>query len=74
MPDTAAIVDELRALCGRGLVDAAIRAGLQARREMERVEASQGPEAARRWLAAQRMPAGCFWAEEGGRSVGVKLP
>jgi hypothetical protein len=72
MPVVASIVDELRAAYGAARVNAAIAAGQQARREYLARVASDGPTLANRWLAAQKFPAGCFWAEEGGKEVGVQ--
>lgn len=72
MPVVAAWVDELRAALGAEMVDAAIAAGQQARRRMQQVEIQQGAAAAKEWLQRQRWPAGCFHAEEGGHTVGVR--
>jgi hypothetical protein len=72
MPCTAALVDELRAAYGAERIDAAIAAGQRARREYQARLASDGPTLAKRWLAAQKFPAGSFWAEEGGNQVGVR--
>ena len=74
MPQTAAWIDELREALGRKAIDAAIRAGLNAQREADRIAAAYGPDAATRWLAAQPFLDGSFWAEEGGVSVGVRRP
>jgi hypothetical protein len=72
MPVVAAMVDELRAAYGAERVNAAIAAGQRARREYQARLASDGPTLAKRWLAAQKFPQGCFWAEEGGNEVGVQ--
>lgn len=74
MPQTAQIVDELRAAVGRELVDVAIRAGQQARRQAEQIASTDGQAEADAWLARQTFPTGCFWAEEAGRTVGVRRP
>ena len=71
MPDTAALVDELRAALGREFVDGAIAAGQRARREYQRRVATVGQVGADAWLASQRFPQGCFWAIEGEHQVGV---
>jgi hypothetical protein len=73
MPETAALVDELRAALGREFVDGAIAAGQRARREYQRRVATVGQEAADAWLASQQFPAGAFFAEEAGHQVGVRL-
>lgn len=74
MPLTAEMVDELRALLGAEWVDAAIKAGVQARREYLRLEQEQGKPAADAWLAAQTFPKGAFWAQEGQHTVGMLPP
>ena len=72
MPNTASLVDELRAVLGTEKVDAAIRAGQRARREYAGLVASRGQRQADAWLAGQKFPAGLFWACEGGNEVGVR--
>jgi hypothetical protein len=72
MPVVASMVDELRAAYGAERVNAAIAAGQRARREYQARLASDGPTLAKRWLAAQKFPAGSFWASEGGHEVGVQ--
>jgi hypothetical protein len=72
MPVVASMVDELRAAYGAERVNAAIAAGQRARREYQARLASDGPTLAKRWLAAQKFPQGCFWAVEGGNEVGVQ--
>jgi RNA polymerase-interacting CarD/CdnL/TRCF family regulator len=72
MPNTAAMVDELRAVLGTEKVDAAIRAGQRARREHAAMVASAGQRQADAWLARQKFPAGLFWASEGGHEVGLR--
>lgn len=72
MPDTAALVDELRAVLGAALVDAAIKAGQQAKREYEQRRQDHGKARADAWLVRQPFAAGRFWAEENGHQVGIK--
>lgn len=72
MPVTAAWVDELRAAIGAERVDAAIKAGMQARREHAGRVQAHGQRQADEWLARQKFPAGLFWASEGGNHVGIK--
>ncbi len=74
MPQTAAWVAELRQALGRELVDAAIKAGQQARRQYQALEQQQGKAAADGWLRRQRFPHGCFFAEEAGHTVGIRRP
>lgn len=73
MPVIAAWVDELRAALGAEQVDAAIAAGQRAARQAAQIEAAEGKAAAQAWLQRQRWPAGRFWAEEGGHTVGVRM-
>ena len=73
MPDTAELVDELRAALGAELVDKAIAAGQQARREFRRLEAEKGLAHAKAWLARQKWPQGRFWAAEAGSEVGIRV-
>lgn len=73
MPAAAEIVDELRQVFGTAMIDAAVVAGQQARREFDRLEAEHGLAHAQAWLARQRFPLGRFWASEGGHEVGVRL-
>ena len=72
MPDTAAIVADLRLMLGAERVDRAIAAGQQARREFRRLEALHGLAHAQAWARAQKWPNGRFWAAEGGLEVGVR--
>lgn len=74
MPDTAEIVDDLRRELGAAIVDRAIAAGVKAQKRYAAWLAGHGEEAAQRWLGAQRFPGGSFYANEGGRTVGVKRP
>lgn len=73
MPETAALVDELRQMLGREFVDAAIAAGQRARREYLVLQQQRGTEYADAWLRRQQFPAGAFFAEEAGHQVGVRL-
>lgn len=73
MPETAALVAELRAALGAEMVDAAIKAGQQARRGYAQRLAEHGKGYADNWLARQRFPHGCFWALEGGCEVGINV-
>ena len=72
MPQTAAWVDELRQALGAERVDAAIKAGQQARRQYGALQQSQGEAAAAAWLKRQRFHAGCFFASENGHTVGIQ--
>jgi len=74
MPTTAAFIDLCRAELGQFVdVDAAMATAQQARREHAQVLAEQGTEAAARWL--KRNAHRCtFFADEGGRSVGLRSP
>lgn len=73
MPQTAALVAELRQRCGDALVNAALAAGQRAKREYSRLEAEKGTHAANAWLSRQKFPQGRFWASEGVSEVGVRL-
>lgn len=72
MPQTAAWVAELRLSLGAERVDAAIKAGQQARRKHQQLADTQGQAAADAWLSRQRFPAGCFFASENGHTVGIQ--
>ena len=72
MPETAALVQELRQVLGTELVDVAIKAGQQARREYQRRVDQVGQPQADAWLARQTFPLGRFWAQEGGHTVGIQ--
>lgn len=72
MPVVAQWVADLRQAVGAERIDAAIRAGQQARREYGRLQAEQGQGAADAWLRRQKFPHGCFWADEGGHTVGLR--
>jgi hypothetical protein len=71
MPETAALVDELRALWGVERVNAAIAAGQRARRDYQARVETQGQARADAWLRSQKFPQGCFGAVEGEHEVGV---
>lgn len=75
MPEVAAFIDLCRAAYGGQFVDvdAAMATAQQARREHVKVLAEQGEAAAARWLLrnAHRCT---FYAEEGGRTVGLLSP
>lgn len=72
MPTVAAWVDELRAALGRELVDQAMAAGQQLRRQYDQMVLAVGRDAADRWLRRQPTPRGSFWATEGGHQVGQR--
>ena len=74
MPETAAMVDELRREFGAELIDGAIASGQRARRAYGQMVSDHGPHAANAWLARQALPRGCFWASENGHEVGVRRP
>ncbi len=74
MPETAAIVDELRREFGREVIDAAIAAGQRLRREYQAIEQQHGQGRADLWLRRQALPLGAFHAVEGGIEVGQRLP
>jgi hypothetical protein len=71
MPETAKLVDELRAAYGAERIDGAIAAGQRARREYIALQAASGKAVADRWLASQRFAQGCFHAVENGIEVGI---
>lgn len=70
MPVCAAWVDELRKALGVDVVDAAMAASQQARREHQRRVREFGQVQADAWLARQKWPHGRIWLQEGGREVG----
>jgi hypothetical protein len=72
MPVVAGIVDDLRAAYGPAVVDAAIASGQALRRKHAQMVAGVGQAQADAWLARQHPAAGCFWAEEGGHTVGIR--
>lgn len=73
MPVVSGFVDQLRQVLGAELVDRQMAVAQQARREHAQVLAQQGEAAARRWhkTNAHRCT---FFAEEGGRTVGMPSP
>lgn len=73
MPETAALVAELRLAFGAEVIDQCLAAGQRARREYARLEARNGLGYAQAWLKAQRFPKGRFWALGGGIEVGIRL-
>ena len=73
MPDTARVVDEMRTWLGRDAVDKAIRTAEKARKEFERVLATEGEDAAERWRA-RNWDRCTFHAEENGHVIGLKVP
>jgi hypothetical protein len=74
MPNTADLVDDLRAWLGKEAVDAAIVAGQRVRREWTARVQRDGQQAADAWLRRQSCPQGLFWAREGSHEVGVRRP
>ncbi len=72
MPQTAAWVGELRRVLGAEVVDAAMAASQQARREHQSRVQQFGQAQADAWLARQKWPQGRIWLQEGGREVGVR--
>lgn len=72
MPVVAGIVDELRGVFGRAVVDAAIASGQALRRTHAGMVAAVGQDQADAWLARQHPSAGSFWAQEGGHTVGIR--
>lgn len=73
MPSTSAFIDMCRAAYGAAFVDQQLATAQQARREHAQVLAEQGEAAAARWLKANAHRC-TFFAEEGGRSVGLASP
>ncbi|MGH8759382.1 MAG: hypothetical protein ACREVW_07695 [Burkholderiales bacterium] len=73
MPVVAAFIDRMRAAYGREFVDGQLATAQQARRDHVRVLAEQGEAAAARWHKANADKC-VFFAEEGGRSVGMPSP
>ena len=73
MPVTSAFIDQCRATLGTAFVDAQMAQAQEARREYARVLAEQGEVAAKRWhrINANRCT---FYAEEGGRVLGMHSP
>lgn len=73
MPQMAAWVAELWQALGADVVDKAMAASQQARREHQRRVAQFGQAQADAWLARQKWPVGRIWLQEAGREVGVRL-
>lgn len=73
MPLAAELMAELRAKCGAELIDGALAAAQQARREFKRLQAEQGDAAAQAWLKRQRFPRGRLWLVEGEHNVGIDV-
>ena len=70
MAEVAAFVDLMRNACGREFVDGQMATGQQARREYLDVLAKHGERAAAQWHKANEHRC-TFFAEEGGRTVGM---
>lgn len=73
MPLAAELMADLRAKCGAELIDGALAASQQARREFKRLQAEQGDAAAQAWLKRQRFPNGRLWLVEGEHNVGIDV-
>lgn len=73
MPVVAAFVDLCRQAYGGDMVDAQMATAQQARREHAQVLEVQGEAAARRWHQANASRC-TFFAQEGGRTLGLALP
>lgn len=73
MPIVAAFVDACRAQFGAAMVDRQLAIAQQARREHAQILASQGAQAAARWLRANAHRC-TFYGEEDGRTVGLQPP
>ena len=71
MPDTAAIVDDLRAWLGADLVNQAIVNGRRLQRQFEALALEQGEARARLWLDQQSTVGPVFAAAEAGLQIGV---
>lgn len=71
MPVVTAFVDMLRVAYGSELIDAQLATAQRARREYESLLAAKGLAAAERWRKANDHLC-TFWAEEGGRTVGLR--
>lgn len=70
MPVVAAFIDQMRETYGREFVDGQMAEAQQARREHAAVLANHGEQAAARWHKANEHRC-TFFAEEGGRTVGM---
>lgn len=73
MPLAGQIVDDLRQWFGDDLVNAQIRRAEAARKQHAAILASQGEQAAARWLQANWREC-AFVATENGRSIGLADP
>ena len=73
MPTAAQLIADLRAACGAELIDGALAASQQTRREFKRLQAEQGDRAAHAWLSRQRFPNGRLWLVEGEHNVGIDV-
>jgi hypothetical protein len=73
MPTVAAFVDMCRAAYGADLIDQQMATAQQARREHAEILAQNGQAAASRWHMANTSRC-TFFAQEGGRTLGMPLP
>lgn len=73
MPVVAAFIDLCRAAYGAELVDKQLATAQQARRDYAQVLADQGELAAKRWHKANAHKC-TFFAQEGGRTLGLPSP
>lgn len=73
MPVVSAFIDQMRAQFGTELIDRQMATAQQARREYEQVLTTQGQAAAKRWHVANANRC-TFFAEEGGRKLGLPSP
>ncbi len=73
MPAVAAFIDLCRKAYGTEFVDAQMARAQQAAREHAQVLAEQGDAAARRWHKANAHRC-TFFAQEGGRTLGIASP
>lgn len=73
MPCVAAFIDMCREAFGSELVDQQMATAQQARREHAEILAQHGEAEAKRWHKANASRC-TFFAQEGGRSLGLPLP
>jgi hypothetical protein len=73
MPIVAAFIDQCRVQFGAAVVDAQLAKAQQARREYLQVLSTQGQAAADHWHRANAHRC-TFYAEEGGRTLGLPSP
>lgn len=73
MPVVSEWIDGLREQLGADMVDAQIAEGVKAQREYAEIERTHGTEAADLWRT-QNAHRCTFFAEEGGRRVGLATP